>query len=141
MPANPARRIPAHKRPKHKGRQITHSFLRLPHYILESEEFAALPGNAAKLLLQVAAKFRGSNNGNLEIVWSEFRNRGWNSETTLQAARSALVDGGWLVCTRHPQKRRCGLYAISWEPIDECEGKCLEISAERVASNAWRKTH
>lgn len=139
MGSDGPRKIPERKRPKYTGRGREHSYLALPHYLLDSAEFAALSPVAVKLLLQVAAKFRGKNNGDLAIVWSDFRNRGWNSETTLQRAREELLAAGWLRCTRIPLKRRCGLYAVTWLPVDECEGHFLEVAAERVASNAWRK--
>lgn len=129
-----------HKRAKSKGRKTEHSWLALPHYMLESPEFCEIPVSAVKLLVQVAGDYRGENNGNLEIVWEKkYKGRGWNSETTLTRARDELINRGWLVCTRHPYKRRCALYAITWQPIDECEGKNLEIAPQRVASNAWRK--
>lgn len=133
------RRSLERKRAKFKGRKTEYSWLALPHYMIESPEFSALPVSAAKLLVQVAADYRGENNGNLEIVWTKYAGRGWNSETTLTRAREELINEGWLVCTRHPYKRRCALYAITWQPIDECEGKNLEIAPQRVASNAWRK--
>ncbi|MDQ8050855.1 hypothetical protein [Luteibacter sp.] len=133
------KRIPDRKRSKLTGRGKGYSFLRLPHFVLESVEFSELSGSAVKLLLDVSMLFKGSNNGNLAIVWSSLKLRGWRSKATIQKARNELLGTGWLLCTRHGGRNRCSLYAITWEPVDECPDKGLEVPAEKVASHLWRK--
>lgn len=133
------KRIAERKRPKHTGRGKGHSFLRLPHFLLDSAEFAELSGSAVKLLLDVATLYKGGNNGDLEIVWSSLKLRGWRSKATIQKARDELLGNGWLRCTRHGGRNRCSLYAITWEPVDACPGKALEVPAEKAASHLWRK--
>lgn len=130
--------IPERKRVKHTGRGKDHSFLRLPHFLLQSKEFAALSAVAVKLLLDMAKLYRGSNNGNLSMAWSRLSEEGWSSEATMRRARDELLQSGFLLCTRHGNRKRCGLYAISWEPIDRCEGKFLEMASEHAASHLWR---
>lgn len=127
------------KRVKHTGRGKDHTFLRLPHFLLGSDEFAELGTSATKLLLEVARLYKGTNNGDLEIVWSSLKLRGWRSKATIQKARDELLEACWLRCTRHGGKNRCSLYAITWEAIDDCPGKHLEVPAERVASHMWQK--
>jgi hypothetical protein len=51
-----------------------------------------------------------------------------------------LLNDEWLICTRHGRRNRCALYAVSWWPIDDCEGKWLEVGPEKSASNPWQKT-
>ncbi len=131
--------IPERKRQKHTGRGKDHSFLRLPHFLLDSEEFAALSGNAIKLLLDAAKEFKGANNGNINLAWSRLASRGWVSQGTAHRAKHELLEQGFLRCTRHGGKNRCSLYALTWEPIDQCEKVNLEVASERVASHAWRK--
>lgn len=133
------KQIPERKRWKHTGRGREHSFLRLPHFLLKSDEFAELSGNAIKLLLDLAMLYKGANNGDLEMAWSGLKVRGWRSQSTIHKAKDELLATGWLVCTRHGGKNRCSLYAITWEPIDECPGKSLEWPAEKVASHLWKK--
>ena len=128
----------ASKRRRMTGRGKGHSFLRLPHYIITSDEWASLSAIAVKLLIDVAAQFRGSNNGDLQIAWRLMRPRGWNSQDTLNRAKRELLDAEWIVCTRHGGKHLCSLYAITWEPMDDV-GKGVEIGPERVAPNAWRR--
>lgn len=134
----PGKRIPERKRSKYTGRGKDHSFLRLPHYILESKEYACLSPIAVKLLLDTAKLYRGANNGNLSAPWSRLSTEGWSSENTMRRALQELLLTGFLICTRQPLRKRCGLYAISWWPIDACPGKCLEVKEERVASHLWQ---
>lgn len=128
----------AKKRHRQKGRG-QYSYLGIPHYILRSPEFGRLRPAAVKLLIELAAKYNGINNGDLSAVFKELRSRGWKSPGTLNAALRELTAADWLVCTRHGGKNRCSLYAVTWWPIDECNGK-LEMKAESVASHAWQKT-
>lgn len=132
----------AKRRQKVKGRGRAHSYLGIPHYILRSPEFGRLDGWATKLLIELASKYNGSNNGNLEAVFKQLekKGRGWRSPGTLNKALKELVGQGWLVCTRHGGKNRCSLYGVTWWAIDECEGVALEVKAETSASHAWRKT-
>ena len=133
------KRISERKRAKHTGRGRENSFLRLPHFLLESDEFAELSTTATKLLLEVARLYRGANNGDLELVWSGLKKRGWRSQSTIHKAKDELLATGWLVCTRHGGQNRCSLFAITWEPIDECPGKGLEWAPQKVASHLWKK--
>ncbi len=126
------------KRERFKGRG-QHSYLGIPHYILRSPEFGSLRPAAVKLLIELAAKYNGSNNGDLSAVFKELRDRGWKSPGTLNQALKELLAADWFVCSRHGGKNRCSLYGITWWPIDHCDGK-LEIKAEKVASHAWQKT-
>lgn len=138
--ANDRKVIAQHKRPKLKGRQGIHSFLRLPHFLIESKEFADLSANAVKLLLDIAKLYRGNNNGDISAAWSRLSKEGWAAENTMRRALHELLEAGFLVTTRHGVRKRCSLYGITWEPIDKCPGKSLEIKEERVASQLWRQS-
>ncbi|HET7064229.1 MAG TPA: hypothetical protein VFI49_08110 [Rudaea sp.] len=126
-------------RVKQTGKGKSHSFLRLPHFLTDSEEFGALRPPAVKLLVEIARQFRGSNNGDLSVPWKLLKRRGWASEWTVKRARDELLTAGFIRKTRHGLRKMCHLYAITWEPINECPGKLLEIDEETVASHAWRK--
>ncbi|HXI15017.1 MAG TPA: hypothetical protein VNM48_01505 [Chloroflexota bacterium] len=132
------KRIPEHKRRRYTGRGADYSFLRLPHFLLESAEFAALSNAAARLLLDLAKRYRGRNNGDISCPWSRLSKEGWSSENTVRRALHELLAAGFLICTRSPMRKRCGLYAITWEAVDECPGKMLEVRPERVPSQLWR---
>lgn len=124
-------------RMRHTGRRPGHSFLALPHCILESEHYAALSAQAVKLLLDIGGQYRGSNNGDLVATWKYMHKRGWRSRNTLAYAKAELLAAGFIEKTREGGLRFPVLYAISWLSIDECGGK-LEVAATRVASNRWR---
>lgn len=126
------------KRSKLKGRGRDHSFIQLPHYILRSTEFNSLNGNAVKLLLFLAAQFNGRNNGNLSMAKVDLVKAGWSSEATARRARDELCKKQFIRITRHGGSRRCYLFAITWLPVDECEGKGLEVSSERVPCHWWK---
>ena len=74
-----------------KGRQTTGSFLRLPHHVLQHETFKTLSTRATKLLIDIAAQYRGNNNGDLSATLSLMRDRGWNSSDQLDKAKKELV--------------------------------------------------
>ena len=116
------------------------TYLGLPHYVVRSEEFGHLSGWELKLLVEIAAKYSGHNNGDLSCAYSQLEDRGWRSKGTLWTSLRALLARGWIERTRHGGRHRCALYAVSWWPIDRCEGKGLEVAATASASNAWQKT-
>lgn len=128
------------RRRRQKGRGSEHSYLGIPHYILRSAEFGQLKPWALKLLIELAASYIGKNNGDLSAAYSVLHKRGWNSSGTLSSAIKQLLRDGWIVTTRHGGKNRCALFALTWWPIDPCEGKWLEIKADATASHRWRKT-
>lgn len=122
------------RRLKKKGRATTGRFLMLKHHVLESKEFAALSPRALKLLIDIASKFNGRNNGDLSATFSELSKRGWKSSGTVDKAKKELLDRKWLILTRQGGRNRCSLFALSWLPVDECNGK-HDYPVERVASN------
>lgn len=125
-------------RGKVTGRRESGSFLALPHRLLESEQYARLSAQAVKLLLDVAAQYRGSNNGDLRATWKFMHGRGWRSRDTLLRAKTELLGAGFIEKTRDGSLRFPALFAITWRSIDECGGK-LSIPASHVASSLWRQ--
>jgi hypothetical protein len=121
------------------GKGGEHSFVMVPHYILKSDEFGALTGNALKLLFELAKEYKGGNNGNLSCAFSVLKARGWKSSGTLTAAKQLLLAKGWIICTRHGGSHRCDLFAVTWWPIDECAGKATMYPAEKLARHDWKK--
>jgi len=128
------------RRGRNKGRKSEGSFLAIPHYVLKSPEFGRLNGWCVKLLIELAGAYKGNNNGDLSAAFSVLSERGWNSSGTLAHSLRTLIDGGWLVVTRHGGRHKCALYAITWRAIDECPGKGLEVGPEAVPRNSWQKT-
>jgi hypothetical protein len=64
------------------------------------------------------------------------KKRGFKSRTTLKRVIDELVSARMIVLTRQGGKNLASLYAISWQPIDECPKKRLEISPTKTP---WRQ--
>lgn len=120
-----------------KGRASRGPFLAIPREVLNSPAWAAMTASEVKLLLDVAAGFRGNNNGNLSAAWGLMKNRGWVSKDTLARALSGIIEKGFVSITRQGGRRICSLFAITWEGIDPCDGK-HDVRPWAVPSNTWR---
>ena len=126
------------KRVQKTGKGREHSFIQLPHYILKSEEFGRLTAYELKALLELAKEYKGNNNGDLSVTYKTAKHRGWRSAGTLSAAVKGLERKRWTLCTRHGGSHRCNLYAITWWPLNECDGKSL-YKAESKPRHEWRE--
>lgn len=122
-----------------KGRRTQGPFLALPRAVLDSQQWADLGAFEVKLLLDIAASYRGNNNGDLSCTWSIMRKRGWCSKATLEKCLNGLLESGFLIKTRQGWRNRCSLYAITWEPINECRGK-HDAKPSSVPLNTWSTT-
>jgi len=109
----------------------------MPHAVLEHDNFAALSPFAVKLLCDLLAQYRGSNNGDLQATFKLMRRRGWRSKTTLHKAIRELVQSGFVIVSRQGGRHKCSLYAVSFYAIDECEGK-HDIAETRTAPGDWK---
>lgn len=126
------------KRPKTIGRKERGSFLLLPHDVINHENFFGLSPRATKLLIQIAGQYKGTNNGDLATTWKLMSVLGWCSKDQLYKAREELLVKGWIVLTRQGRRPNIpSLFAITWQPIDECQGK-LERPTTRKALGYWK---
>ena len=119
-------------RRKHKGQP---RFFALPNALTSSALWNGLEPSAMKLFIAIASQYNGRNNGDLHCAISEFRKQGWRVGTnTLVRAKQTLLDLELIYETRSGYfkpgaHKRCALYAISFQDLDECEGKDLEVKA------------
>lgn len=133
-----ATKIPERKRAKHRGRGADHTFLRLPHYVIRSPQWRALSGNAVKFLVELAAAYDGSNNGDLALTRRQAMERGWRSGGTRDRAADEAVEAGFALLTRQGGRHSCSLYAVTWEPIDDV-GKGVMYAPEMKPSRLWER--
>ena len=133
-----ATRISANKRLKMLGRKSEHSFLRLPHYLVHSEEWRKLSGNAIKFLIELASGYNGRNNGDLSLTRRQALGRGWRSGQTRDSAAKEALDAGFALLTRQGGRHVCSLYAVTWEAIDDV-GKGVMYAPEVRPSRQWEK--
>jgi hypothetical protein len=107
-------------RNRNKGNRVGEPFLALPYSVLNSQKFTALSARAVKLLIDVAAQYRGDNNGDLSTAWKLMQPRGWRSEETLHRAKLELVEAGFLFETRKGYRpNTCSLFALTWAGLDD----------------------
>ena len=127
------------KRMNSTGRSPNKHFLRLTSSVYCAENFKKLSGSAVKLLIDIALQYRGYNNGDLQASITLMRERGWKSSATLNRARQELLHYGFIELTRQGGLGKCSLFAITWESIDECDGK-LDVRPTRTPSLDFQLT-
>jgi hypothetical protein len=113
-----------------------HSFVRIEHRMLLHPAFGKLSSNACKALLFLASQYRGENNGDLTIAWRIAKDKGFRSNGSLRVSTLELVTAGFVIRTRQGGRNQCSLFALSWFPINHCDGK-LDVPATSIASNEW----
>jgi len=89
-------------------------FLSLPRRLLLSSDFAALSSTAKALLLDIAARFTGKNNGSITVPFVAMQERGWRSTATVQKGLKQLIAAGFLKVTRKGGSHRCTTYRLPW---------------------------
>jgi hypothetical protein len=108
------------------------SFAGIPRVVMKHPDFRRLSGGAVKLLLDLAFQYRGKNNGDLTVAYSVLKRRGFNSKGTITRGVGELLEAGMIVQTRQGffcnPGAKCSLYALSWQPINDCLGKNLDVS-------------
>ena len=120
-----------------KGRQTTSPFVMFPCHVLDHEIFKTLSKRATKLVIDIAAQYRGSNNGDLCATLSLMRKRGWNSSDQLEKAKKELIEKDVILVARQGGRNKANLYALTWFPIDECKGK-LDVVETTTAPVNWK---
>ena len=96
--------------------------------VLLSDAWARTSPSGIRLIMDLAAQYRGNNNGDLCAAWGVMRERGWNSNGTLMNARHELEVRRWVIVTRKGTQAGNGkgiptLYALTFWGIDECDQK------------------
>ena len=115
-----------------KGRNLKKvSFAGIPRIVMDNPDYQSLNGNAKALLLELAYQYKGNNNGDLTVAFSILSKKGWKRGATISVAIKKLLSAKLVVKTRESQfsnpNSKCALYALTWQPINECLGKGLEV--------------
>jgi len=120
------------KRIKKRGR-----FTGIPKIVHDSPEWATLTPTEKALLIDICSQYHGYNNGDLNAALTDLKKKGWKNQGTISKTIKQLMAKRFLIQTRRPLQRRCALYAITWERINECKGKhILGDSLEFL--NCWK---
>lgn len=126
------------KRERIKGRTSCGQFLALPHVVLKHQDFICLSNRATRLLIDLAVQYNGHNNGDFCGTFSMMKKRGWTSNDQLRKALKELITKDFIRLTRQGGKKLANLYAITWQPIDECERK-LDVKSTKMAPRSFRE--
>ena len=127
---------------KSKGRREKGTFLAIPRAVVDSPQYAELSAYGVKLLIDLHAQYRGTNNGDLSAAYKLMQPRGWRSKGTLHKALQELRQAGWVVVSRQGGRHKCSLYALTYLAIDECKGKGIDINPTAAPLGTWKKpTH
>lgn len=114
------------------------AFIKLPLSVLNGAAYLGLNAHARMLLWDLAAQYRGNNNGDLCMAWKLMRLRGWKSEETLNKAKHELQEARLIVETRKGARpNKCSLFALTWYALDDCDGK-LDMSARSFSRGAYK---
>lgn len=117
---------------KVQGRRITGRFIGLPHVVVKNKDYIELSYKSKALLIDLMLQYNGKNNGDLTTALAILRDRGWKRQATVGEAVKELIDANLIIRTREGQFRnpfsRCALYAITWQPIDDCKDKDLNVN-------------
>ena len=122
---------------KKKRVHRANSFAGIPRMVMQTDDYKNLSGNAVKLLLTLAYQYRGYNNGDLTAAFSIMQDKfGFTARGVVKRALKQLLDANLIIQTRSYQflnpGRQCALYALTWQSLDECPGKRLEMKPTRT---------
>ena len=128
----------ARDRAKTTGKGAKGSFTMLPHHVTKSQEYAALSASAVKLIVDMLNQYHGAQNGDLSPSWTLMQKHGWKSKATLAKAIKELETAGFIIKTRQGGRHKASLFAVTWKPVDKCDGK-HDYPASNVPLNSWRR--
>lgn len=127
------------RRRKSSKSRIYKGHLHLFWALLDSPDLLELSGPATKLLLAIGRQYNGYNNGDLCASMSVVKKWGFNSNETLTRAKNELLSKNLIVLTKQGGLGiGPSLYALSWQPIDECKGK-LDIGPTDMPPRTFKE--
>lgn len=110
--------------------------LSLPKALMAQADFRDLSPSALKVLMVLGYQYNGRNNGDLAATHTMMESWGGMAKATLAGALKELQERNLITRTRQHNRSRDGarpaLFALSWEGIDECPGKDLEVPPSPV---------
>ena len=124
-----------------KGRASQSSFVALPRQVLNHPNFVRLSFRATKLFLNIYGQYGGFNNGDFCAPFSLMKNKGFKSNETLSLAINELLHYGLIITTRKGGRNKiCSLFAVTFQPIDECKGKLDQgIRSTKNSGGEWKE--
>jgi hypothetical protein len=116
-------------------------FAGVPSIVMRHPDYINLGSNAKVLLFEFALQYYRTNNGKLCAVFSQMKNRGFKSETTLRKAIKELLDAKLIILTKIGMygrgQRLPNYYAVTWQPIDDVKGFEMDIPSTITPPRAF----
>ena len=128
----------SYSRAKSTGRRDSKPFVKMYRENLDSPQYASLSSYGVKLLMDLYAQFKGSNNGDLSAAFTIMKPRGWRSKGTLSRAITELREKAWVELSRQGGRNKTSLYALTFLLVNECKGK-LDIPETNIPSHEWKR--
>lgn len=103
----------------------------IPHYVLNSNAYKTLSGNAVRLLFDIGMQYNGNdNNGALLASWRFMsENRGWTSASSLKNALNELEERLLIIRTVQGHRpNKASWFAVGWAALGS--NKKLEIKVQ-----------
>jgi hypothetical protein len=118
-------------------------FVMIPEEVLQSESYYAVPDYAVRVLIALAAQFRGWNNGNLSLTFSTAREFGISTEWKLRAGLVLLETVGLIERMRVGHimngKGVCNLFALGFRQVDPSDKYDRPLKVAVPARMEWCK--
>ena len=131
-------------RHKHKN---TGRFAGIPNFVVKSDAYKSLGGNAGKLLTILTCFYTSYNNGNLAITQSIIGE--WMTKNTMYSAKDELHKKGFIVINAYGGRSAWGrklpsLYGLTFYPMNELEEKNGELRfahypPDQSSLNYWKE--
>ena len=121
-----------------KRRMTGQHFAAIPVEVLQSDATRTLSNASFRVLIAIAAQYRGRNNGDLAMTRSIAKTFGINRQENLVTALAELQERELIVKTRQGGKKPLGptLYAVTWQRVDDLGAK-IEHGPTMAPTNAW----
>jgi len=117
---------------KNKHRKPKERFMGIPFSVMKHRDYISLGANAIRLLNEASMQYNGRNNGKICFIWSQMKERGWKSKTTLTSAKKELIGKNILVVSKYggfiSGKGEPQFYALTWQKIDDISDFDMDIN-------------
>lgn len=129
--AEKQRRAFQHAKPKYSSAE---PIAAVEKRVIDSPAFAALPGEAVRVLILLARNLEKGRNGHIFVSESFAAEHGLNRKTLYRSLKVLIAHG--LVCmTKRGGNGLCSRYALSWLSLSrDTEG----LHASHFVKDAWR---
>lgn len=132
------------RRARGKGRQgVTRGerFAMIPLDVLESEAYCRLPDYAKVVLVALASRYTGSNNGDLSLTAAVAKEVGVGQRWKRNAGIKLLSQCGLIEITRQGRLahggKLCTLFALTWRDVSPTDKYDQPAKVARKASQDW----